>query len=512
MKQPPNTSYWMISSGPRPDFPALNGDQHCEVAIVGGGLTGITLAALLTQQGIGTAVLEADRIGSGTTGKTTAKVTVQHALKYHKLIDSVGTDNARLYAQANQMGFDQIAQFVESFRIDCDYARVPAHVYAQNGDEIKEIEKEMRAMEMLNMDASLIDRSGLPFPVEAAIVMDGQAQFHPLKYLHALVEKLRENDGCTICEHSRVTSLDRGSSCLLHTSGGTMRADTVVLATNYPLIDMPGFYFTRLHQERSYILCADAPGLDIGGMYINAGKPVHSFRTHQDNGKNLLLIGGFGHKTGHQDNTSSYQKLAGLSENRFKGTSTSFVTQWSAQDTMTLDDIPYVGTLSKETPNIYIATGYDKWGMTNATASALMLASEMTGKEHPIQSSAELFSPHRFTPGASAKSFLVQSLDVIKEFTFGNLSIPYGDLENVPVGEGKVMGVDSSAAAVYKDENGGVSVYNAHCTHMKCPLTYNADEKSFDCPCHGSRFGMDGEVLEGPALQPLEKRNTGEPG
>ncbi|MFZ5974951.1 MAG: FAD-dependent oxidoreductase [Bacillota bacterium] len=502
-----NASYWTTSSGPSPDFPPLQGDHRCEVAIVGGGLTGITLAMLLTQQGIDTAVLEADTIGSGTTGRTTAKVTVQHGLKYHKLIDSVGTENARLYAAANQMGFEQIAQFVGTLHIDCDFTRTMAHVYAEENEQVKEIEKEMRAMDMLNMEASFIDETSLPFPVEAAIAMDNQAYFHPLKYLYSLVKHLRDNTGCAIYEHSKVTLVERGNKVALHTGSGTMRADTVVLATNYPVMDMPGFYFTRLHQERSYILCADAPDLDIGGMYINAGKPVHSFRTHFDGNGNLLLVGGYGHKTGQQNGLNSYQKLSNFLKRKFDGKHSGLVTQWSAQDTMTLDDIPYTGTLSKETPNIYIATGYDKWGMTNSAASALMIANEITGNDHPIRNCARLFSPHRFTPGASAKSFLVQSLDIIKEFTIGNLSIPFGNLNDVPRGEGKIMGVDSSATAVYRNEKDEVFVYNAHCTHMKCPLTYNAQEKSFDCPCHGSRFGMDGEVLEGPASKPLETQH-----
>lgn len=500
-----NDSYW-TNIAPRPNFPALRGEISCTVAIVGGGLTGITLAALLTQRGVNTVVLEADRIGSGTTGKTTAKITVQHGLKYHKLIDSVGTEKAKLYLHANRIGFDQIAHFVESLGIDCDYAPTRAHVYTEEPSQVKELEKEMRAMEMLHMDASLVRETALPFRIGAAIALNDQACFHPMKYIYGLVKTLREAPVCAIYEKSRVTAIEHGKRCLLTTGGGTLRADTVVLATNYPAMDMPGFYFTRLHQERSYLLCADAPELDIGGMYINAGKPVHSFRTHSENGRTRLLVGGYGHKTGHQDGTGSYTALRGLL-NRFCGAKTRVLTQWSAQDTMTLDDIPYAGMLSEETPNIYIATGYDKWGMTNATASALMLAHEITGDEHPILESAGLLSPRRFTPGASAKTFLTQSLDIIKQFTIGNLSIPFGDLEKVPKGEGKIMGADNAAAAVYRDENGRAFVYNAHCTHMKCPLTYNAAEKSFDCPCHGSRFGMDGEVLDGPALLPLEAQD-----
>ncbi|MGI5907343.1 MAG: FAD-dependent oxidoreductase [Christensenellales bacterium] len=504
-----NLSYWELTCGTRPEFAPLSGDGTCEVAIVGGGLTGITLAALLARQGVKTIVLEADRIGSGTTGKSTAKITVQHGLKLHRLIGGVGEEKARLYAEANRMGADQIADFVETLKIGCDHMRAPAHVFAETESEIKELEKEMRAMETLHVDGALADRCDLPFPVKAVLTTQNQAHFHPLKYLFALVQTLVQSGTCALHERSRAIALERGRRCLLRTRGGTVCADTVVLATNYPMVDMPGFYFSRLHQERSYIRCVDAQGLDIGGMYINAGKPVRSFRTHPGEGSTRLLAGGYGHKTGRQGDMDSYGDLQKLVENRFNG-HMGLIAQWSAQDTVTLDNVPYVGTLSKEAPNVYIAAGYDKWGMTNATAAALMIASAITSAHHPVGNCAAAFDPHRFTPSASAKSFLVQNLDVIRQFTVGNLAIPFNSLNTLKKGEGRIMGVESDAAAAYRDEEGDIHVYNAHCTHMKCPLTYNQMENSFDCPCHGSRFGTDGEVLEGPALYPLEKKDAGE--
>lgn len=503
-QRPENPSYWRVPAF-RPALPELRGDERCGVAIVGGGLTGITLAALLSERGADAAVVEADALGAGTTGGTTGKITLQHGLKYHALAQALGADNARLYARANQAGFDLIAGFVKTLHMDCDYTPSEAYVYTEDDGDVAALEKELKALDALGLEAFYREDCGLPFPIRAAVSVKDQAHFHPMKYLHALAAHAISK-GCRIYEHSQVVSVERGSGCTLKTAnGGTLRAQTVVLATNYPIKDMPGFYFARLHQERSYIVCADAPGIDVRGMYINVRPPVHSFRMHNAQ-KPRLLAGGYGHKTGHQGEGGSYTRLRALLKDRFpEGCAP--IAQWSAQDTVTLDGVPYAGTLSRETPDIFIATGYAKWGMTNSAACALLLAESITDTGG-MRDEAALFSPHRFTPGASAKSFLVQSLDIAKSFTAGNLSIPFGDVQAVPGGEGKIMGADHDAVAVYKDEAGDVHVYSAHCTHMKCPLAYNAEEKSFDCPCHGSRFAMDGSVLNGPAPRPLKRRDV----
>ena len=299
MKKPMAGSLWDLADL-TPQYPFLHNDQRCDVAVVGGGLTGITLAALLAEAGVDTVLLEANTLGSGTTGRSTAKITIQHGLIYQKLTKAVGLDGALAYARANQAGFDHIAERVRSLSIDCDYESSSAMVYAEAEADIPAIEKELHILDQLGLKAGFREKADIP--IRAAVCMEGQAYFHPMKYLYALAAQA-QSAGCRIFERSRVLSVERGpQNCILRTGERLLRARRVVFATNYPLLDMPGFYFARLHQERSYLLCAETPGLPLSSMYITVKPPIHSFRPHRSaDGRTLVLVGGYGHKTGRQD-------------------------------------------------------------------------------------------------------------------------------------------------------------------------------------------------------------------
>lgn len=499
-------SYW-AATATAPTFSNQYDQSHYDVAIIGAGLTGITTAALLVETGATVCVLEADCVGSGTTGKTTAKVTLQHRLKYHEIMKKMGVEAAFQYAKANQLGLEQIAHFVEDYQIDCDFKRTSSCVYAETKEDIKQIDNELVALQQLNLPFEIINQIPSPFLIDSGICIHHQAQFHPLKYLFALAKKINQSPNGAIYEHAFVKAIDKGNPCTIHFNHTTLTADTVVLATNYPIKDMPGFYFTRLHQARSYIVSVCPNRLLESQMLINAHGTVNSIRTHDDNQKQQLLVGGYGHKTGKKtDNQSSYDQLFNFLSKKLNVQSQpkSTIYQWSTQDCVSIDGIPYVGALSPKTPNIYIATGYGKWGMTNATAASLILANTIQSTKHPIMDTAELFSPRRFTPNASAKSFIIQGLESAEAFTLGNIDIPKGSLDDVASGEGKILRIDGRAMALYRDNDGKLSAFNPHCTHLGCPLTYNAAEQSWDCCCHGSRFDMNGNVLEGPATKPLK--------
>lgn len=487
---------WMEKN--KPALPTLEGAHGCEVAVVGAGLTGITTALLLARAGVKTTVVEAEEMGSGTSGRTTAKVTVQHDVR----LNGLGENKARGYMAANQAGLDLIAGLVDEYHIECDFVRCPAYVYARNDDEEKAIEKELDMYERIGVSARLTRETPLPYPVRSALVLEDQACFHPLKYLYALAGVLKDK-GVPVYEHSRVIDMERDDDAVtVRSEQGALRAKAVVLATGYPLVEYPGLFFLRLHQERSYLM-AVRKSVDTGGMSITAQDPVNSVRTHRMNGEDWLIVGGFGHKTGQEDkkDDTGYEPLNTFLQ-RFGDLKSEY--SWSAQDCTTLDTIPYVGGLYREGPNIYVATGYDKWGMTNSAAAALMLSDLMTGSAHIDPDARSLFDPLRVAPAASAKNFVVQTADTLRAFTAGRVGIEPGELDDIKPGEGAVRRIDGKARAIYKDEDGNIRMFSASCTHLKCPVEYNAVEHTFDCQCHGSRFSLTGDVIDGPAQHPLE--------
>lgn len=480
---------------------ALSGAQKCDIVVIGAGLTGITTALLLAKSGARVIVLEANRVGSGTTGHTTAKITIQHALKYHTL----SPDKAAAYASANQAGLDQIAALVEQHNIACGFVRTDAFVYAQSSEDVAQLNLEMSTYETLGIDGHLVTQTALPYSVRGALMVANQASFHPLKYLYALTDALIDVGG-EVYEQSKVRYVDSGTPCVVHTSGGSVSADIVVFATGYPISDLKGLFFIRLHQERSYIISTDAKDEDVDGMYITAGRPVQSVRTYAPaDGKRQLMLGGFGHRTGDEDDgITGYRQLELFLHNSFAKASGEPAYGWSAQDCMTIDDLPYIGALDSH-KRLYAATGYAKWGMTNATAAAIMIADSITGSSMLDKDVHDVFSPARVTPVASAKGFFAQTGHTVKAFTADNLNMPHGSYDAIGPGQGAVLRIDGKAQAVYRDRDGTMNAYKGHCTHLGCPLEYNAVEKSFDCSCHGSRFATDGTVIEGPARKPLEK-------
>jgi glycine/D-amino acid oxidase-like deaminating enzyme/nitrite reductase/ring-hydroxylating ferredoxin subunit len=486
---------WMKLDKPR--FTALDGARRCDVAVVGGGLTGVTTALLLAQKGVRTAVVEADEIGGGTSGRTTAKVTAQHDVRLHGL----GESKARDYMAANQSGLQLISRLIGAHSIRCDFARCPAYVYARGDDEEAAVEQEMAMYERIGISARLTKDVPLPYPVRSALVLDDQASFHPLKYLYALAGVL-VSLGVSVHESSRVVDIERGEDGVtVRTEQGTLHAKAVIIATGYPLLEYPGLFFLRVHQERSYLMAARL-SVETGGMGITAGDPVNSVRTLRMDDKDWLLAGGFGHKTGQEDkkDNTGYDPLRdflrcfGKAEPEYR---------WSAQDCETLDTIPYVGALYREGPQVYVATGYGKWGMTNSAAAAQMLCDLITGESAIDPDVRALFDPLRVAPVASAKNFFVQTADTLRAFTAGRAGIETGDFDDIKPGEGAVKRVDGKARAIYKDPDGNIRMFSASCTHLKCPVEYNAVEKTFDCQCHGSRFSLTGDVIEGPAQLPL---------
>lgn len=465
-------------------FPSLTGDRKADTVVIGGGMAGILISYFLQKKGVDVILLEADRIGRGQTAGTTAKITSQHNLIYHKLYTTLGEENAKQYAQANQQAIQEYQHIIEAEKIDCGFEVKPAYLYSIK--ESSPLHDEMEIACKLGIQAEFTQSTTLPFDIKGALKFENQAQFHPLIFLSRIAENL------TIFEHSKVKSVE-GNLVTLET--GSVTANHIIFACHYPFINFPGYYFMRQHQERSYVLALkNVPQLD--GMYLGIDQDCGwSMRNAGD----VLLFGGGNHRTGENRSGGKYNLLREKAKEFWNDSIE--IAYWSAQDCMTLDSVPYIGQFSSATPNWYVATGFNKWGMTSSMVSAMILSAQVTGEDCPFQ---DVFSPQRFTPSASAKTFLEDSLHAVRDLSKQVFAPPRGKLESLPNGHGGIMEYDGEKVGVYKDESGEVFLVSPRCPHLGCQLEWNPDEKSWDCPCHGSRFDYHGKLICNPAQEDLK--------
>lgn len=492
-------SFW-IDSTPITTYPSLGNSVSVDVAIVGGGIVGLTAATLLKQAGKTVAVIESRQISTGVSGHTTAKITSLHQLIYADLIKQIGEQNARLYAESNQAAIELVATFVEEQQIDCDFSRQSAYTFAEPDDELDRIKDEVEAALKLGLPASYVQETSLPFAIAGAVKLDNQAQFHVRKYLIHLATNIAGN-GSYLFENTRVQKVDDGNPCQIITERGTINAQDVIVSTNLPILDQ-GLFFAKTYPKRSYIV-----GAQIGrakapeGMFIGSGKSSHSIRTTPYDGGTLLLVGGEGHKVGTDSNTEErYQKLEAYARDRFD--IDTFAYRWSNQDMVSFDHLPYIGKLTPFNQHIYVATGFSLWGMSKGTMSAMLLSDLILGKDNPY---IELYDATRATPFLTMES-VKQEADVatrwIGDRFKGLLSTSFSEVAN---GEGKLLTIDNEKVAAYRDEQGEIHAVSAVCTHLACIVSWNNAEKSWDCACHGSRFNCEGKVIQGPTVKDLEK-------
>jgi glycine/D-amino acid oxidase-like deaminating enzyme/nitrite reductase/ring-hydroxylating ferredoxin subunit len=495
-------SLW-IATTPETNFPRMAGDISVDVAVLGGGIAGIATAFQLKQHGLTVAVIEAGRVVKSITGNTTAKITSLHALIYDYLIKQFGENGAHAYADAQQAAIEEIATLVEEHHIDCDFRRTDAYTYTELDEELDRVKAEVEAATKLGLPASFVESTPLPFPIKGAVKFTGQAQFHPRKYLLALLEKI-PGDGNFVFEETRAFDIKDEDPCRVETDRGTITAKSVVLATHFPYFD-PNIYFAAMHPGRSYVLGCRLNGPVPEGMYITAGEEdMHSFRSNpMDDGDVIWMVGGEKHKTGQGGPTEErYKRLEQYARGRFDIHSIDY--RWSTQDNNTVDRVPYIGKLSSGSKNLYVATGFGGWGMTNSHVAAMLITDMIWGRENPW---AEVFDPSRFKPVTSARDFISENMNVAKEFMADRISTPeLDDIEILPKGRGEVVELKGERVALYKDDTGHVFSCSATCTHMGCTVHWNGAEKSWDCPCHGSRFNYDGKVIQGPANKDLETK------
>ena len=491
-------SFWLEAS--RQEHAQLDGDRSFDVAVLGGGLCGITTAYLLKRDGARVGLVEAGRVGGGATGYTTAKITSLHGQIYTQLKSKFGEDGARTYGQAHEAAIHRIERLVEGLGVECDFRRKPNYTYTASHDQVDSLREEADTARRLGLPATFATEVDLPVPVAGAVRFDEQAEFHPIKYLAGLAGAI-PGAGSEIFEHTPAVAVEEGSPVSVKTRHGTITAEQVVVATHFPFLDRAGF-FARMHPERSYVVAAPLQSPPPGGMYISADSPTRSIRTTPHDGGELLLVGGEGHKVGQEPDTEDrYAALRRWMREHFDVGPVQW--RWSTQDPITDDHVPYIGRLHRGAKNVYVATGFAKWGMAHSTVAAMILSDTIAGRENPW---ADLYDPARVKPLASAKDFLKENINVAKRFVRDRLSHPdtARELDAIAHGQGAIVVVDGDKIAAYRDENGELQLLSPACKHMGCLVTWNAAERSWDCPCHGSRYAGDGTVLEGPTVDPLE--------
>ena len=465
-----------------PERSYLPGNLETEVAVIGAGMAGILIASTLQEEGHQVVVLEANHIASGQTRNTTAKITSQHGMIYQNLVSTLGEDKARQYALANEAAIAAYRRQITMKGIDCDFEDRCAYIY---GSQVEPLQKEAETAARLGLPASFVKDISLsvPIPIAGAVKFQQQAQFHPLKFIQAISDKL------TIYTHTTVRSVEADS---LDTTHGKVKAEHIIFASHFPFINFPGMYFTKMHQERSYVLALDQ-ALQVNGMFIGAEENSFSFRNY---GK-LLLLGGGNHRTGENTPGGRYTLLRRKAKEWFPNSRE--VAHWSAQDCITPDGVPYIGHYAPSQPNWYVATGFQKWGMTTSMVAALLLRDLINGKSNPY---APVFSPSRFELEA-VPNMAVEGGQAIKGLAKRFFQIPDTTAAEISPGHGGIILLDGEKVGVYKEENGTIHAVDIRCPHLGCQLEWNPDEHSWDCPCHGSRFDCDGHLLSGPAQEDI---------
>ena len=494
--------YWTQTIEKLPSYPKLAEDADTDIVVVGGGISGITTGYLLATAGFRVTLLEAGTLLSGTTGHTTAKITAQHDLIYDELMKQEGVEKAGLYYNANRDALQFIRNTIKENGIECGFSTQDAYVYSNSNAYLQKLQDEMSAYEKLGIPGSYVDHLPLKnIPAKAAVVMKEQAQFHPLQYLSVLIRKFAQAGG-QIHEQTTATDIRQDNRMVVSTADGRqITCNRVVICSHFPFYDGYGFFFARMHAERSYALGVKG-GIDYpGGMYISAEEPKRSIRSASGaDGSQILIIGGQTHKTGQGICTiNHYEALQQFAAQHFEMQEISY--RWSAHDLVTGDKLPYIGRITDNSQNVFIATGYKKWGMTSSTLAALLIRDLIQERENPY---AELFAPSRSLSLNTLKNLVVDNFDVAKHLISGKVEMVHRKPEDLAKGEGAAVSVHGRRAGAYRDPEGQLHIVDTTCTHMGCEVEWNDGERTWDCPCHGSRFSVNGEVLEGPAQRPLK--------
>lgn len=495
---PEPRSLWM-ETAPAPDRRGRSLPIEVDVAVLGAGIAGLTTAYLLARAGRSVLVLEAGEVAGGVSGHTTAKLSAQHGLKYHSLSKRKGLRAAARYGQTQSEAVDWVGRTADELGIDCGFSRRDSFAYSTRPDQQDLLSQEADAAGVAGMPASLVDDVGLAVPSIGAVRFTGQAQFHPRRWLLGLAEHV-ERAGGVIAEGVRAQGVDERNVQLVRTSNGTVRARDVVVATHYPILDR-GLFFARLDPVRDLVVSGPVES-EIDNMYLDVSTG-HSVRGYDSAAGPVAIVLGEHYRPGERvDVESRYRSLAGWAAEH-AGVRT-VTHRWSAHDMSTVDSVPYIGRYHPATRHLWVATGFGQWGMSGGTAAGLLLRDLLLGEDNPA---AELYDPNRMD-ARGAVSLVRANVTVARHFVEDHVraAFDHTELDDLPAGAARVVTSGVRPTAAYRDDEGTLHTVGANCTHLGCVVGFNNAEKTWDCPCHGSRFDVDGSVVHGPATSPLPRR------
>lgn len=497
-------SNWIANTINKGKYSELIEDlSKVEVCIVGAGIFGLSVGYYLAKNGINVVILEKEKeIGMKTSGLTTGKITSQHGLIYKYLIESYGYEYAKNYLQSNENAIGEIFKIINEEKIECDFKIQDSYLYTSEEQKVNDIKEEIKAVNSLKIiNAEFQKNLEIPLNTFGAIKFSNQAQFHPRKYMIGLANAIIKYGG-KIYTNSTVEDIkiaENGYNIL--TNNKVINSNKVVLATRYPILNFPGFYFTKMYQEVSYAMAIDTKCELFEGMYRDVDSSKYSFRCATDNGKKILLIGGLSHKTGEERNLSYIYNILETKAKEYYPLC-KILYKWNTEDCITLDKIPYIGEYSNLMKDLYIATGFKKWGMTMSNVAANIIYSKIKGEESEVQ---KVYNSTRMNPIKNymeVKNMISEAVNgiIVKKFKVKN-----GEISDIANDTGKIIKIDGENIGVYKDPIGKIYAVKPYCTHLGCLLTWNELNKSWDCPCHGSRFDFYGKNIDDPAIKSLEK-------
>lgn len=541
-------SYWIDSVKENIEYKKLEENIKTDICIIGGGLTGVTTAYNLSKYKIKTVLIDKGKIGMQTSGNSTAKITSQHGLIYKYLIDSKGRDFARKYYEVNEEAIKNIKNIIDSENIDCEFEYQPSYVFTQKIQDVEKIKDEVEAVNSFGGNAKLVEAHDIPInktvdeefvekgneklkisgdniekenlnlerdiikermkqilPIKAmtGIKFENQAQYNPYKFITALT-KICHDSGVQIYENTKAIDVDTEDNDEYYVvtldNGCKIKTKYLVVATKYPIFNIPGFYFMKMYQSTSYAIAMQTKQKLFEGMYINSEEPTISLRTAKYGDEYLLIVVGFDHKTGAEiDLSNSYKYLEEIAKNLYPDGKIKY--RWNTEDCITLDKIPYIGEYSKMWENAFVATGFNKWGVTTSNIAARIITDKILGEKNEY---AEIFKSTRLEPVKNIKEVTNMVKESVNSLVFKKLEIPQEEANQIQEGEGKIVEVNGQKIGIYKDKNGQIYKINPVCKHLGCELSWNNLDKTWDCPCHGSRYDYMGNLIYGPSVKDLE--------
>lgn len=496
-----DNSFWIETTN-KTNYPKLEKDTKVDVCVVGGGIVSAITAYLLMNSGLNVCVLEKNRVCTGVTANTTAKITSQHDLFYNYLTNNFDLGFAKQYLNSNEEAISLIKSIIEKENIDCDFEMQDSYVFTTSKQEAEKIKTEIDVVNKLGLNAEYLTK--IPLPVKdivAAVKFPNQAQFHARKYVLKLFDIVSKN-GVKIYENSKVTEIKHNSdNYTISTDLATVTAKYVVIATHYPIKNFPGFYFLKMYQSKSYAIAVDTKEELFPGMYINSWDPVISFRTVPYNNSRLLIVVGSDHKTGATDVNieDSFKNLENYIRNIYPNMEVKY--RWSTEDCITLDKVPYIGEFSNLYNNMYIATGFKKWGMTLSHVAGKIIADKILGKESEY---SKIYTATRLQPIKNIKEFGNMLKQSTYSLVINKTKAPLNSLDDITNGNGGIIEYNSKKIGVYKDDSGKIYAVKPICKHLGCELSWNNLEKTWDCPCHGSRYDYMGNIITEPTKENLD--------